>query len=298
MSIRSVDRTLVMPVFVVSLLLCGVGRLHAQAGPPFQTDDPTPVELGQYEAYVFGLVDATPVALGSIGPGFEFNWGAVPRVQIHAILPLGEALPWNNAVYAPGGIGPSAYGVGDMELGVKLALIKQTRHRPQIGTFTMFELPTGDASRGLGVGKAWYKAPLWMEKEFGHWSLVGGGGYVVNSQDGFRDYPYGGFLVKRELSERLELSVESFSHAKEGIAAAQTQASSMIDGGGYYHFKQKGWQLLFAYGHSVWGQTENYGYLGLYKTWGKDRGEGKEAGEKEGGEKAAGEAPMRSEQPR
>jgi hypothetical protein len=45
----------------------------------------------------------------------------------------------------------------------------------------------------------------------------------------------------------------------------------MIDAGGYYHFKIPGMQLLFAYGHSVAGQTENYGYLGLYKTWGKDR---------------------------
>jgi len=52
----------------------------------------------------------------------------------------------------------------------------------------------------------------------------------------------------------------------------------MVDAGGYYHFKSPGWQLLFAYGHSVAGQTENYGYLGLYKTWGKDR-EKKDAGE-------------------
>ena len=32
-----------------------------------------------------------------------------------------------------------------------------------------------------------------------------------------------------------------------------------------------GLQLLFAYGDSIAGQTENYGYLGLYKTWGKDK---------------------------
>ncbi len=27
--------------------------------------------------------------------------------------------------------------------------------------------------------------------------------------------------------------------------------------------------MLFCYGHSVVGQTENYAYLGLYWTWGK-----------------------------
>jgi hypothetical protein len=45
----------------------------------------------------------------------------------------------------------------------------------------------------------------------------------------------------------------------------------MIDVGGYYHFKHHpGEQFLFAYGHSVAGQTENYAYLGMYWTWGKD----------------------------
>jgi hypothetical protein len=79
-------------------------------------------------------------------------------------------------------------------------------------------------------------------------------------------------LVKKVVNERLELSTEVFSHAKEGLASAQTQSSTLIDAGGYYHFKQPGLQLLFAYGHSVAGQTENYAYLGLYKTWGKDKG--------------------------
>ena len=45
----------------------------------------------------------------------------------------------------------------------------------------------------------------------------------------------------------------------------------MFDVGGYYHFKNHpGEQFLFCYGHSVAGQTENYAYLGMYWTWGKD----------------------------
>src|SRR5208337_3898028 len=100
-------------------------------------------------------------------------------------------------------------------------------------------------------------------------------GYAVVPQTQYRNYLYGGYLVKREISKKLELSAEVFSHAREGFAAAQTQASTMIDAGGYYHFKSPGMQLLFAYGHSVAGQTENYAYLGLYKTWGKDKDAGK-----------------------
>jgi len=252
-------------------LLLSVCRLEAQAGPPFQTDDPTPVDLGHYEFYVFGAADGTPAEYDSTGPAFEFNWGAIPNIQLHAILPFGAVAPTNNPVYLPGGTGASAFGLNDMELGVKYGFIKQTPHRPQVGSFTMFEMPTGNLNKGLGVGKVWYKLPLWAEKEFGSWSLVGGLGYAVVPQTGYRDFLYGGYLMKKVVNERLELSAEVFSHAKEGFATAQTQASTLIDAGGYYHFKTPGLQLLFAYGHSVAGQTENYGYLGLYKTWGKDK---------------------------
>jgi len=253
------------------ILMLAASKLWAQAGPPFQTDDPTPVDLGHYEAYIFGMVDGTPAELDPTGPAFEFNWGAIPNIQLHAILPFGAVLPTNKPVYAPGGTGPSAFGITDMELGVKYGFIKQTKHRPQIGSFTMFEIPTGSYSKGLGVGRVWYKLPIWVEKEFGPWSLVGGIGYAVVPQYQYRNYLYGGYLVKRVVSEKLELSAEVFSHAREGFAAAQTQSSTLIDAGGYYHFKSPGLQLLFAYGHSVAGQTENYAYLGLYKTWGKDK---------------------------
>src|SRR5271168_60290 len=216
------------------LLVLATSKLWAQAGPPFQTDDPTPVDLGHFEAYVFSTLDGTPAELDPVGPAFEFNWGAIPNIQLHVILPLGAVLPSNNPVYAPGGQGPSAYGLTDMELGVKYGFIKQTRHRPQIGSFTMFEIPTGNYSKGLGVGRVWYKLPIWVEKEFGPWSLVGGLGYAVVPQVQYQNYLYGGFLVKREISKKLELSAEVFSHASEGFAAAQTQASTMIDAGGYY----------------------------------------------------------------
>ena len=252
------------------LVLLGVPRLCAQ-GPPYQTDDPVPVDLHHYEFYIFGSSDGTPAEIDSTGPAFEFNWGAIPRVQLHAILPWGVVAPSNNPVYLPGGTGSSALGLTDMELGVKVAIIKQTKNFPQIGTFTMFEMPTGSYTKGLGVGKVWYKLPVWMEKDWKLWTVCGGGGYQVVPQTGYRDFPYTGWLLKRTLSERLELGAEVFAHGREGFAAAQTERSAMIDVGGYYHFKHHpGEQFLFAYGHSVAGQTENYAYLGMYWTWGKD----------------------------
>jgi hypothetical protein len=250
--------------FIASLTL-----LRGQ-GPPYQTDDPVPVDLHHYEFYVFGAMDGTPVEIDSSGPAFEFNWGAVPRVQIHAILPWGSAAPLNDPVYAPSGQGPSAFGLTDMELGAKIAWIKESKHLPQIGSFTMFEIPTGNYDKGLGIGKVWYKLPIWLQKNSGKWLFDGGGGYEVVPQTDYRNFPYAGFLVKRELSERLELGAEIFAHGGEGSAAPQTQSSAMLDIGGYYHFKNPNQQFLFCYGHSVAGQTENYAYVGMYWTWGKD----------------------------
>jgi hypothetical protein len=260
------------PMLLVLLVLLALGgkRLQAQ-GPPFQTDDPVPVELHHYEFYLFGATDSTPVAVTSSGPAFEFNWGAASRLQLHAVLPWGESVPLNSNVYQPSGQGPSAFGLLDMELGAKIAFIKESKHMPQIGSFTMLEIPTGSYARGLGVGKAWYKLPLWAQKNEGTWTFDGGAGYEVVPQTDYRNFPYGGFLVKRELSKRLELGAEIFAHGGEGAAAPQTEASAMVDLGGYYHFKHHEYeQFLFCYGHSVAGQTENYAYAGMYWTWGKD----------------------------
>lgn len=257
-------------------LVCFVSgaKLLAQ-GPPFQVDDPVPVDFKHYEFYIFGAADGTPAEMDYTGPAFEFNWGAVPRVQIHAILPWGGIRPMNNPIYAPGGTGPSADGLIDMELGVKVAIIKESKRIPQIGTFTMFEIPTGNYDKGLGVGKVWYRVPMWLQKNYGKWLLDGGAGETVVPQTEYHNFPYGGFLVKRVMSKKLELAAEVFSHGGEGFATPQTQPSTMIDSGGYWHLKgEEFMQLLFAYGHSIAGQTENYAYLGLYWTWGKDKGGG------------------------
>ncbi len=259
----------------LALLLLSVvtARCLWAQGPPYQTDDPVPVDLHHYEFYIFGGVDGTPAELDSTGPAFEFNWGAAPRVQIHAILPWGTINPTNNPVYLPGGTGPSAFGLTDMELGAKIAYIKESKHIPQIGTFTMFELPTGSYDKGLGVGKVWYKLPVWMQKNIGPWLLDGGAGRKrLFPQTGYRAFPYGGFLLKYTFpGDRIEFGGEVFTHGKEGFAAPQTQASTMIDLGGYYHFKHNpNEQFLLCYGHSVAGQTENYAYVGMYWTWGKE----------------------------
>lgn len=197
-------------------LLCGCAVPHLWAqGPPFQTDDPVPVDLHHYGFYISGSAGGTPVEMDATGPAFEFNWGAIPRVQLHGVLPWGVVAP-SNPVYRPAGVGPTEFGLTDTETGAKIAFYKESKYIPQIGSFTMLEIRTGSYAGGLGVGKVSYKLPLWAQKKIGRW-LVDGGGYAVVPQVDYRNFAYGGFLVKYTFNKRLELGSEVFSHGAQGL---------------------------------------------------------------------------------
>ncbi|MGH9665015.1 MAG: hypothetical protein ACRD9L_11380 [Bryobacteraceae bacterium] len=91
--------------------------------------------------------------------------------------------------------------------------MQESKHRPMIGTFTMFELPAGNADRGLGVGKLWFKVPIWVQKSSGSWTTYGGGGEtIIRGVPGYRDFPYAGWLVQRGLGKKLILATEVFYH--------------------------------------------------------------------------------------
>jgi len=255
-----------MKVVLGALAVLMTASTTALAGPPFQTDDPEPIDFRNYEFYTFASSDGTPVETDTEGPAIEFNWGALPNVHLHIIVPAAAIFPAQ---------GPRAFGVGDIELGIKLRFVQESKHRPMFGTFTMFEMASGSAARGLGVGKTWYKLPLWAQKSFGPWTTYGGAGVTVFRVPGYRNYPFAGWLVQRDLGKKLTLGTEVFYHGPEGPLTPQTRRSTLLDIGGYYKFRDPGFQLLFCYGHSAIGQTENYAYLGLYWTWGKKADGGK-----------------------
>lgn len=244
-----------------TLALCALAALPlvAQAGPPFQTDDPDPVPLGHYEFYVFSGSDGTPIETDPVGPAFEFNWGALPNMQLHVVTSFGASIPAS---------GPAAYGLLDTEVGVKYRLLSETEDRPEIGIFPMVELPTGSASRGLGVGTTWYRLPVWIEKSWAPWTTYGGAGYEIVHQAGFHSFPFAGWLLQRDVGKKWTLGGEVWYHGPEGPITPERRYSTMIDLGGYYYFSKPASQLLFVLGHTAFGQPETYAYLGLYWTWG------------------------------
>jgi hypothetical protein len=247
-----------------------LGSTPAHAGPPFQTDDPDPVAFHHFEMYAFELSDGTGKNAGGTVlevSGYEVNYGVVPNVQLHLVLPL-------TVNFAPAN-GPTNYGIGDTELGAKIRFIKETKQIPEVGIFPFFELPSGSADKGLGVGATWYRMPLWIQKSWGpddrQWTSYGGGGETVNSAagyaNGYKDFPFAGLLVQRQFNKKWTFGGELYGHGAEGPAATSTRAATMLDLGGIYEFHE-GFDLLFAAGRSIYGQPETYTYLSLYWTWG------------------------------
>ena len=237
----------------LAVQLCLAGQLHA--GPPFLTDDPEPVPYQNYEAYIFSTLDHTAGATAIQVPAFEFNMGVITNLQLHLVVPLAYDAPASTH---------STYGFGDLELGAKYRFVEESDTCPQIAVFPLLELPTGNASRGLGNGQPWGKLPVWLQKSWGPWTTYGGGGYAINPAAGQRNYPFAGWLVQRDLGEHLTLGGEIFT---QGRMADDGRAFTVFNVGGTCKVTSH-FSLLFTGGHTLLGERHFIGYLGLYWTWG------------------------------
>src|ERR1035438_2815673 len=145
---------------VVSLGIVGT----TFGGPPFVTDDPEPVEYQHWEFYIASMHSELGGDWSGTVPQFEVNYGVVPDLQLHLIVPLAYDLP-------PEEVGH--YGLGDIELGAKYRFIQETNGLPQVGVFPLVALPTGSAQDNLGNGHSQAFLPLWVQKNWGSWTAYG-----------------------------------------------------------------------------------------------------------------------------
>lgn len=145
--------------------------------------------------------------------------------------------------------GPTQYGLGDVELGLKYRFVLEDDHgwRPQVGVFPLVELPTGDANRGLGAGYTRLFLPVWLQKSSGPWLTYGGGGYWINPGSGNRNYWFAGWLVQRQVTKRLALGVEAYYQTASVVGG---KSSLGFNVGGVYDFDEHN-HFLFSAGRGL-----------------------------------------------
>jgi hypothetical protein len=240
--------------FTLSLL---AWPLTALAGPPFITDDPEPVDYQHWEFYIASQHTETSDGWAGTAPHFELNYGVVTNVQLHLIAPLAYAAP---------SVGGAHYGYGDTELGVKFRFLQQSDRLPEAGIFPLLEIPTGSRSNGLGTGRLHAFLPLWLQKDFGDWSVYGGGGYGINPGPGNENWGFVGAVLQKQVTKNFLLGGEIY-HSTSQVTGGRDDTAfnlgTVIDFTEHQH-------LLFSAGRSFSGPTEFQCYIAYQFTFGPE----------------------------
>ena len=235
-------------------VLLSHGPQEALAGPPFLTDDPEPVEYQHWEFYLASQDFKTTGDWSGTAPHVEVNYGVVSNVQLHLIAPLAYDAP---------SAGPTHYGYGDTELGVKFRFIQETERMPQVGVFPLLEVPTGSVRDNLGNGHLQALLPVWLQKSWGSWTAYGGGGYGINSGVSNQNWGFVGAVLQRQVLTNVLLGAEVYYQTARQIGGANDTVfniGTVIDFSEEHH-------LLFSAGRSIHGPTEFQFYIAYQFTF-------------------------------
>lgn len=223
------------------------------AGPPFATDDPVPVEYRHWEFYLASQFSRSGGERAGTLPHAEINYGILPETQVHLIAPM---------EYVKGDYDEETrYGYGSTEAGVKLRLLREGGWYPQVATFPLVLLPT-DSPRIDPDPKTRYFFNIWMQKGFDAWTSYGGGGYWINPGAGNRNFWFFGWLLQRQVTERLALGGEIT------WASPDTEGADPVSGwnlGGVWDLTGN-LHLLFSGGTTFTRPRETTGYLACQVT--------------------------------
>lgn len=241
--------------FTAAIIILGT-TVATHAGPPFVTDDPEPVDYQHWEFYVASQDAKVGGDWSGTAPHIEINYGVVPNVQLHLIMPIGYDVPPDGA---------SHYGYSDTEIGFKYRFLQETNYLPQAGIFPLLEIPTGSAQDNLGNGRLQAFIPLWLQKSWGSWTAYGGGGYGINSfSQGGENWQFVGALLQKQVLPNLALGAEIFHQT-----ASQPDFPNEGTGfniGAVYDFSEHR-HLLFSAGRSIDGPSDFQCYIAYQFTF-------------------------------
>lgn len=252
--VRNKARKCVVVIRIIGLLICTSSAITLTAGPPFFTDDPDPVPFHHWEYYlssenIFDLRSRS--ATGTL-PHVEVNYGVIPNVQLHLVLPTTYLFssPLN-----------LEYGYTYTEVGVKFRFVKEKKDVPEIGVFPIVEIPTVNDPR-FGEGNIQVYLPVWIQKSWGNLTTYGGAGYWINPGSGNNNWVYTGWEVQYGFTKFFTLGSELYFHT------AATKDANSVSGftiGGFLNFTEN-IHFIFSVGHTITGENQITSYAGLYIT--------------------------------
>jgi hypothetical protein len=222
------------------------------AGPPFDTDDPEPVDYLHWEFYVASIMEFHQTESNLTLPHIEINYGALPNVQIHFIAPT-------EYFHDESG---TKYGYSNTEVGLKYRFISETDNSPQVGVFPLVEIPTGDKSKDLGNGLYQFYFPVWFQKSWGKFTSYCGAGYWINPGPGNTNWLFTGWEAQYDFSDVITLGGEVYFQTKN----TQPGTSSVgFNIGGYVNPDEIN-HILFSIGSASGSGKTITAYLGYQAT--------------------------------
>jgi hypothetical protein len=224
----------------------------ARAGPPYVTDDAEPTDQGHWEIYNFASAVHTPGDTET-ETGVDLNYGGAKDLQLTMTVPV----ELQNGAHA---------GLGDIELAGKYKFIHQSKDSwlPDVAVFPRLFTPT--AGSRYGTGRLGLLLPVWAEKDWGGWSLFGGGGFQINPGPGQRNFWQTGLVLTRAVNERLTVGAEVYHQTPDAVDA---KAFTGLNVGATYVLT-KHWSLLASGGPGVENardQGQYAFYLALEATY-------------------------------
>jgi hypothetical protein len=243
-------RALKKSYIILTLFLLNIQCIFA--GPPFDTDDPEPVEFKHWEYYISSMNDYQAGTWSGTSPHFETNYGLIPNIQIHLLMPFNYSYNVHQR---------ADFGYADTEFGIKFRFVKETDKTPMIGTFPIIEIPTVRNSE-FSNGKAKIFLPVWLQKSWGNFQSYGGAGYWINPGSGNKNWIYSGWELQYTFSPALMLGGELYYHTtavKDGEGQSGFNLGGSINPSEKFHF-------IFSFGRTFTGDNTYTSYLGLLWT--------------------------------
>jgi hypothetical protein len=236
---------------ILLLFLIFIKLQVSYCGPPFGTDDPETVMFRHWEYYLSSINTYHAGGWAGTSPHLEFNYGLVPNVQVHLLLPM-------NYSYSHSG---GNIGYADTEFGIKFRFVQEKDHSPQVGIFPIVEIPTVKNSE-FSNGKIKIFLPVWVQKSWGKVSSYGGAGYWINPGANNKNWIFAGWQAQYNFSPKLSLGGEVYCHT---ASTKDSKYGAGFNVGGSINPSEK-FHIIFSVGHSLVNDNMFSSYFGLLLT--------------------------------